>query len=100
WFACDVAFQAAVDAVQIHGANGYSHEFPAERYMRNAKAPGFYEGTREIHQIMQGEYALGYRSDKPFRRNLPQWPFAEWDDADPICALSPPSRRVLQWLRP
>ena len=77
WFACDVAFQAAVDAVQIHGANGYSHEFPVERYLRNAKAPVIYEGTREIHQIMQGEYALGYRRDKPLRRNLPQWPFAE-----------------------
>jgi glutaryl-CoA dehydrogenase (non-decarboxylating) len=77
WFACDVAFQAAVDAVQIHGANGYSHEFPVERYLRNAKAPVIYEGTREIHQIMQGEYALGYRRDKPLRRNLPQWPFEE-----------------------
>jgi glutaryl-CoA dehydrogenase (non-decarboxylating) len=77
WFACDVAFQAAVDAVQIHGANGYSHEFPVERYLRNAKAPVIYEGTREIHQIMQGEYALGYRKDKPLRRNLPKWPFKE-----------------------
>ncbi|MBO2532100.1 MAG: butyryl-CoA dehydrogenase [Thermoactinomycetaceae bacterium] len=77
WFACDVAFQAAVDAVQIHGANGYSHEFPVERYLRNAKAPVIYEGTREIHQIMQGEYALGYRKDKPLRKNLPKWPFEE-----------------------
>ena len=77
WFACDVAFQSAVDAVQIHGANGYSHEFPVERYLRNAKAPVIYEGTREIHQIMQGEYALGYRKDKPLRRNLPKWPFEE-----------------------
>ena len=77
WFACDVAFQAAVDAVQIHGANGYSHEFPVERYLRNAKAPVIYEGTREIHQIMQGEYALGFRKDKPLRRNLPKWPFEE-----------------------
>lgn len=77
WFACDVAFQAAVDAVQIHGANGYSHEFPVERYLRNAKAPVIYEGTREIHQLMQGEYALGFRKDKPLRRNLPKWPFEE-----------------------
>lgn len=77
WFACDVAFQAAVDAVQIHGANGYSHEFPVERYLRNAKAPVIYEGTREIHQIMQGEYALGYRKDKPLRKHLPSWPFEE-----------------------
>src|SRR5699024_7178607 len=75
WYACDAAFQAAVDAVQIHGANGYSHEFPVERYMRNAKAPVIYEGTREIHQVMQGEYALGYRKDKDLRKTLPRWPF-------------------------
>lgn len=58
WYACDAAFQAAVDAVQIHGANGYSHEFPVERYMRNAKAPVIYEGTREIHQVMQEEFVI------------------------------------------
>jgi glutaryl-CoA dehydrogenase (non-decarboxylating) len=75
WFACDAAFNAAVDAVQIHGANGYSHEFPVERYMRNAKALVIYEGTREIHQVMQAEYALGYRKDKELRKSLPTWPF-------------------------
>ncbi|OYD06477.1 acyl-CoA dehydrogenase family protein [Paludifilum halophilum] len=75
WCACDAAFNAAVDAVQIHGANGYSHEFPVERYMRNAKAPVIYEGTREIHQVVQGEYALGYRKDKELRKYLPAWPF-------------------------
>ncbi|MDN4594743.1 acyl-CoA dehydrogenase family protein, partial [Polycladomyces subterraneus] len=77
WFTCDAAFNAAVDAVQIHGANGYSHEFPVERYMRNAKALVIYEGTREIHQVMQAEYALGYRKDKELRKNLPSWPFEE-----------------------
>lgn len=77
WFACDAAFNAAVDAVQIHGANGYSHEFPVERYMRNAKALVIYEGTREIHQLLQAEYALGYRKDKELRKNLPSWPFEE-----------------------
>jgi alkylation response protein AidB-like acyl-CoA dehydrogenase len=77
WYACDAAFNAAVDAVQIHGANGYSHEFPVERYLRNAKALVIYEGTREIHQVMQAEYALGYRKDKKLRKNLPSWPFEE-----------------------
>lgn len=75
WFACDAAFEAANDAVQIHGAYGYSNEYPVERYLRNAKAPVIYEGTREIHTIMQGEYALGYRVDRPLNRNLPAWPF-------------------------
>ncbi len=75
WYACDAAFQAASDAVQIHGAYGYSNEYPVERYLRNAKAPVIYEGTREVHTIMQAEYALGYRSDKALRNILPAWPF-------------------------
>jgi glutaryl-CoA dehydrogenase (non-decarboxylating) len=75
WFACDAAWEAASDAVQIHGAYGYSNEYPVERYLRNAKAPVIYEGTREIHTIMQAEYALGYRQDKPLNKMLPSWPF-------------------------
>ncbi len=77
WVACDAAFNAAVDAVQIFGAYGYSNEYPVERFMRNAKAPVIYEGTREIHTLMQAEYALGYRADKPLRRMLPAWPFED-----------------------
>ncbi|MCM3706395.1 MULTISPECIES: acyl-CoA dehydrogenase family protein [Cytobacillus] len=77
WIACDAAFEAANDAVQIHGAYGYSDDYPVERFLRNAKAPVIYEGTREIHTIMQGEYALGYREDKPLRSQLPAWPFEE-----------------------
>jgi glutaryl-CoA dehydrogenase (non-decarboxylating) len=75
WQACDFANQAADDAVQIHGAYGYSNEYPVERYLRNSKAPVIYEGTREIHTIMQAEYVLGYRKDKPLDRMLPSWPF-------------------------
>ncbi len=74
WYACDVAMQAALDAVQIHGAYGYSNEFPVERYLRNAKGAMIYEGTAQVHTLMQGEYALGYRRDKPLRRELPKAP--------------------------
>lgn len=77
WQACDFANQAADDAVQIHGAYGYSSEYPVERFLRNSKAPVIYEGTREIHTIMQAEYVLGYRQDKPLRKMLPAWPFNE-----------------------
>jgi len=73
WFACDAAFEAASDAVQIHGAYGYSDEYPAFRYLRNSKAPVIYEGTREIHTMMQGEYALGYRTDRKSRCTLPPY---------------------------
>jgi glutaryl-CoA dehydrogenase (non-decarboxylating) len=77
WQACDFANKAADDAVQIHGAYGYSNEYPVERYLRNSKAPVIYEGTREIHTIMQAEYVLGYRRDKPLNKMLPAWPFTE-----------------------
>lgn len=73
WQACDFANRAADDAVQIHGAYGYSDEYPVERYLRNSKAPVIYEGTREIHTIMQAEYVLGYRQDKTLNRMLPAW---------------------------
>jgi glutaryl-CoA dehydrogenase (non-decarboxylating) len=75
WVACDFANKAADDAVQIHGAYGYSSEYPVERFLRNSKAPVIYEGTREIHTIMQAEYVLGYRVDKPLSQPLPAWPF-------------------------
>ncbi|MFD1705602.1 acyl-CoA dehydrogenase family protein [Siminovitchia sediminis] len=73
WQACDFANKAADDAVQIHGAYGYSNEYPVERYLRNSKAPVIYEGTREIHTIMQADYVLGYRKDKPLNKMLPSW---------------------------
>jgi glutaryl-CoA dehydrogenase (non-decarboxylating) len=67
WYACDVALKAADEAIQVHGAYGYSNEYPVERYMRNARGAVIYEGTREIHQLVQASYALGYRVDKPLR---------------------------------
>jgi glutaryl-CoA dehydrogenase (non-decarboxylating) len=41
--------------------------------LQSMKALVIYEGTREIHTIMQAEYALGYRKDKPLNRMLPAW---------------------------
>ncbi|QSO50817.1 acyl-CoA dehydrogenase family protein [Alicyclobacillus curvatus] len=73
WIASDVAWNSAVDAIQVHGASGYSNEYPVERFMRNAKALVIYEGTREIHTIMQAEYALGYREDRVLNKMLPAW---------------------------
>ncbi len=71
WHACDVALKCADMAIEIHGAYGYSAEFPVERYWRNARGAVIYEGTREIHKLIQANYALGYRKDKPLRRELP-----------------------------
>ena len=77
WLNCDAAYQSANDAVQIFGAHGYSNEHPVERYLRNCRAAVIYEGTREIHQVIQAEYLLGYRQDRPVRRPLPPYPFPE-----------------------
>jgi glutaryl-CoA dehydrogenase (non-decarboxylating) len=71
WFATDVALQSADDAIQVHGSYGFSNEYPVERYMRNARGSVIYEGTSQIHQILQAEYALGYREDKPLRNPQP-----------------------------
>ena len=73
WFATVASERAAGDAVQIHGANGYSDEYPVGRFYRNCKGAVIYEGTREIHKIMQADYVLGYRTDRPARCELPAW---------------------------
>ena len=73
WFATVKSERAASDCVQVHGGNGYSDEYPAGRFYRNSKAAVIYEGTREIHKLMQADYALGYRQDKPRRVELPAW---------------------------
>jgi len=71
WFSTVASERAAGDAVQIHGANGYSDEYPVGRFYRNCKGAVIYEGTREIHKLMQADYLLGYRTDRPTRCELP-----------------------------
>ncbi len=73
WFATVASERSASDAVQIHGGNGYSDEYPVGRFYRNCKAAVIYEGTREIHKLMQADYALGIRQDKPRRVELPAY---------------------------
>ncbi len=73
WFATVASERAASDAVEIHGANGYSDEYPVGRFYRNCKGGVIYEGSREIHKIMQADYLLGYRTDRPARCELPAW---------------------------
>ena len=61
WHATECAFRAAHLAIQVHGSYGYSAEYGIERYFRNARAPIIYEGTTQMHKMMQAEHALGYR---------------------------------------
>lgn len=77
WVNCEAAFDAANKAVEVHGGYGFCDEFPVERYFRNSRGAMIYEGTHEIHTLMQGEYELGLRQDRPLSRVLPTWPFED-----------------------
>jgi alkylation response protein AidB-like acyl-CoA dehydrogenase len=58
-FASDMAMRVTTDAVQIHGGYGYMREYPAERYMREAKALQIVEGTNQIQRMMIGRSLIG-----------------------------------------
>lgn len=78
WYATEASFQAASEAVQIHGAYGYSDEYPVERYLRNAKGAMIYEGSNEIQSLIQADYALERRQDKKLRKESPPYDHESW----------------------
>ncbi|KEF36340.1 acyl-CoA dehydrogenase [Schinkia azotoformans MEV2011] len=51
-FASDVAMKVTIDAVQLLGGYGYTHEYSVERMMRDAKITQIYEGTNQIQRII------------------------------------------------
>ena len=51
-FASETANRSAYQAIQIHGGYGYSKEYPAERYYRDARVLTIYEGTSEVQRIV------------------------------------------------
>jgi alkylation response protein AidB-like acyl-CoA dehydrogenase len=73
WHATDASFDAANEAIQIHGAYGFSDEYDVERYLRNSKGAVIYEGSNEIQRLIQASYALGWRTDRPLRKELPRY---------------------------
>jgi glutaryl-CoA dehydrogenase (non-decarboxylating) len=77
-FATEASFSAANEAIQIHGAYGFSDEYDVERYLRNSKGAMIYEGSSEIQILIQAGYALGQRTDKPLRCELPAYNENEW----------------------
>jgi glutaryl-CoA dehydrogenase (non-decarboxylating) len=77
-YATEASFKAADDAIQIHGAYGYSDEYDVERYLRNARGAIIYEGSSEIQTLIQAGYALGMREDKPLRCELPAYDPESW----------------------
>ena len=81
WQATIRSEKAASMAIEVHGANGYSNDYPVERYLRNCKAAIIYEGTRDIHTLMQADWALGLKKEKPARKTLPPWTPSESREA-------------------
>jgi alkylation response protein AidB-like acyl-CoA dehydrogenase len=77
-FATEASFNAANEAIQIHGAYGFSDEYDVERYLRNSKGAVIYEGSSEVQTLIQAGYALGMREDKPLRLELPAYDEAAW----------------------
>ena len=53
-FASDAAMRVATDAVQVLGGYGYVEDFPAERYLREAKVLQIVEGTNQIQRMVIG----------------------------------------------
>ena len=56
--ASEVAMQVTVEAVQVHGGNGYVKEYHVERLMRDAKITQIYEGTSEIQKIVLSRHIV------------------------------------------
>jgi alkylation response protein AidB-like acyl-CoA dehydrogenase len=79
WHATVSSFESADDAIQVHGAYGYSDEYPVERYLRNGRGAIIYEGTRELQELLQAEFAFGTRENRPLRKELPAYDPAEWE---------------------
>jgi alkylation response protein AidB-like acyl-CoA dehydrogenase len=50
--ASDVAMKVTTDAVQVLGGYGYTCDYPAERYMREAKVTQIFEGTNQIQRLV------------------------------------------------
>lgn len=77
-FATEASFGAASEAIQIHGAYGYSDEYDVERFLRNSKGAMIYEGSSEVQVLIQAGYALGLRQDKTLRNETPAYDEAFW----------------------
>ena len=60
-FASEMATRVAHKAIQIHGGNGYSREYPVERAYRDARITEIYEGTSEIQRLVIAGWVLKSR---------------------------------------
>ena len=54
--ATDAAMKVTTDAVQVLGGNGYTRDYPVERFMREAKVMQIFEGTNQIQRLVIGRH--------------------------------------------
>ena len=57
-FSSEMATRITHKAIQIHGGNGYSREYPVERHYRDARITEIYEGTSEIQRLVISSWVL------------------------------------------
>ncbi|MBY0404503.1 MAG: acyl-CoA dehydrogenase, partial [Cyanobacteria bacterium] len=78
-FCAEAAIKATYSAVQVYGGYGFSEEYPAARYYRDARVLNLYEGTSQIHRLIIAQDALGIRP-----ANGPGSPFLPLDRLSPL----------------
>ncbi|MFH1651351.1 MAG: acyl-CoA dehydrogenase family protein [Chloroflexota bacterium] len=59
FFASEIAFKAANDAIQIHGSYGYCDDYPVERHLRDVRVCTILEGTSQVHRLIIGRHMTG-----------------------------------------
>ncbi len=63
-FGAQMAMRVTDRAIQMHGGYGFSGDFDVERYFRDARVLGLYEGTNEIQKLIIAEHVLGPSSKR------------------------------------
>ncbi len=61
-FVAEMSVKVCEDAIQVHGANGYTDDYPVERYWRDSKILGIYEGTNQIQRLILGRLITGLKA--------------------------------------
>ncbi|HWV26035.1 MAG TPA: acyl-CoA dehydrogenase family protein, partial [Aeromicrobium sp.] len=59
YFASEAAVRAANLAIQVHGGYGFIDEFPAQKFLRDARVMTLYEGTSQIQKLLIGRAETG-----------------------------------------
>ena len=59
YYASEIGFKVANNALQIHGSYGYADDFPVERFLRDIRVSSILEGTSQVHKLIIGRYVTG-----------------------------------------